>query len=419
YITTDPITPDMIRQGIPPVWSDKVRISTEQPWPTEPASNPFVEAYGDSVFATWRGPNEQGDSTKGDIWRRARWIHRPPDVWYTPRNMSETQHNESNYPVMSTNFVTVWQEQIDSTNWDIWARFEPEPAAQPIFETPNSSQFPHIAGYWDPFVAVFHCNTVWTEQIDTNLYEVKFGRYDYSPQSQPPYYVVEVGDTNPSPYCLKRDGYLQYGSYSVDYDTQGLKYQLSYLNPQYSYLLRAIIYRTGRNNWIEEFYTDSTLTATALFEPNKPETVWFQLPKESYENTEVLQEIERIVGSHALIADLRLYQTEVFEDSGGGAQSAGSFAFQRAKLYQSFPNPFKFRANIRFQLPVQSEALLTIYDITGRAVRRLLDEVKEPGEHTVVWDGKDDRGKTLAQGIYFYRLKANRFSETKRLVLIR
>jgi hypothetical protein len=423
YVTTlDGITPDYIRNQGQPNWSDIYPIS--EPERTEPASNPFTETYGDTVFAAWRGPNEEGQFP-GDIWRRARWIRYPPSRWEDPRNKSETPDNESNYPVMSTNFVTVWQEQVNDTNWDIWARFEPAATSQPIFETPTSSQFPHIAGYWDPtsVIQTFICNTIWTEQIDTNHFEIRFDQYEYPPAEDydNSFYSVKIGDSNPSVYCIERDGHQQYGPYSVDYSNQGLKYRLPYLNPQYSYLLRAIIYRTGQNNWIEEFYTDSTLTATALFEPNKPETVWFQLPKESYENTEVLQEIEKIVGSQALIADLRLYQKEVFEDtSGGGGQSAGSFSLQKPSLYQSFPNPFKFRANIRYQLPIQSKVSLTIYDITGRAVRKLLDEVnKEPGLHTITWDGKDDRGRVLPNSVYFYRLKTERFTDSKRVIVIR
>jgi len=421
YITTlDEVTPDMIRGGTKPQWSEIVPVSTPINPITEPASNPSTEAYGEYVYAAWRGPNENGEFP-GDVWRRARWLELPPGEWYPPDNQSLTPNNESNFPVMSTNLVTVWQEQINDTNWDIWARFEPAATSQPIFQTPKPSTFPHIDGYWEPDIDVFRCNTIWTEQLTTTLYEVKTGQFGYPfNESDVPYYVVDVGDTNPSPYCIERDGHYQYGSYSVDYSNQGLKYRLPYLNPQYYYLLRAIIYRTGQNNWVEDFYTDSTLTATALFEPNHPETVWFQLPKESYENTEVLQEIEKIVGSQALIADLRLYQKEVFDDSGGGGgQSASSFSLQRPSLYPSFPNPFKFRANIRYQLPAQSKVSLTIYDITGRAVRKLLDEVKEPGLHTITWDGKDDRGRLLALGIYFYRLKTERFTDSKRLILIR
>lgn len=148
YITTiEGITSDMIRGGSKPKWSDKVRVSTEQPWPTEPASNPSVEAHGEYVYAAWRGPNENGDSTKGDIWRRARQLDEPPWRWRDPQNKSETPDNESNYPVMSTDFVTVWQEQIDANDWDIWARFESEPTSQRLFKTPRASTFPNIEGY--------------------------------------------------------------------------------------------------------------------------------------------------------------------------------------------------------------------------------------------------------------------------------
>jgi hypothetical protein len=423
YITTtEGITPGYIRNNGEPNWSDIYPVSTSSNPNTEPASNPATETYGEYVYAAWRGPNAN-EEFPGDVWRNERRLSNPPGEWERPQNKSETTGNESNYPVMSTDLVTVWQEQINDTNWDIWARFEPAATSQPIFETPRVSNYPHIDGYWDPasVIPTFICNAIWTEQIDTTHYEVKFDQYQYPPEDYDnSYYTVEIGDTNPSPYCIERDGHQQYGSYSVDYSNQGLKYRLPYLNPQYSYLLRAIIYRTGQNNWIEEFYTDSTLTATALFEPNKPETVWFQLPKESYENTEALQEIEKIVGSQALIADLKIYQKEAFDDSGGGGgQSAGSVSLQKPLLYQSFPNPFKFRVNIRFQLPVQSKVALTIYDISGRAVRNLINEVKGPGLQTIAWDGKNDRGRTLALGIYFYRLKTNQFTDCKRTILIK
>jgi len=52
-------------------------------------------------------------------------------------------------------------------------------------------------------------------------------------------------------------------------------------------------------------------------------------------------------------------------------------------------------------------------------VRKLLDEVKEPGLHAIAWNGRDDRERILPQGIYFYRLKTNEFADTKRIILIR
>ncbi len=119
YITTlDGITQDYIRNQGQPNWSDIYPISRPVEPVTEPASNPFTETYGEYVYAAWHGPNEEGQFP-GDVWRRRRKLTKPPWEWDLPENKSETRDNESNYPVMSTDFVTVWQEQIDDTNWNI------------------------------------------------------------------------------------------------------------------------------------------------------------------------------------------------------------------------------------------------------------------------------------------------------------
>jgi len=426
YRTTEKVHPDDIRHDILPSWSEPFEIS--EPGYTAPASNPSTEAYGEYVYAAWRGPYDQNNTT-GEIWRRARNINQYPWVWEDPRNISETQDNESNYPVMSTNFVTVWHEQVDKNNWDIWARFEPEQSAQPIFQTPNSSKYPHINGYWDPNPAVpptFCCNTIWTEEIIPEVYEVRFGcyRYEYNPQEEkaPLYYAVEIGDSIASPYCVQRTGYLHYNPISIDYGNQKLKYKLPYLNPQYYYDLRAIVFHRGQNNHTQQFYIDSSLTRTVSYTPNRPETVLVRIPKATYErDAEILQEINRVLGTRAVIADLKLYQVEMIDSSGGGGgtQSAGITSLQRPSLHQSYPNPFKSQTAIRYSLTTPSKVSLTIYDISGRAVRRLLDATKEPGLYTISWNGRDDKGRTLAQGVYFYRLKTDGFSDTKRLVLIR
>lgn len=110
YITTlEPIDPSAIRQGIQPVWSDIVPISTQDPL-TEPASNPFVEAQGEWVYVVWRGPNDLGNPDFGEIWQRRGRI-RPgqlPEWPYLPQNISHSPDGESNYPTMSTGYSVVW-----------------------------------------------------------------------------------------------------------------------------------------------------------------------------------------------------------------------------------------------------------------------------------------------------------------------
>ena len=91
-----------------------------------------------------------------------------------------------------------------------------------------------------------------------------------------------------------------------------------------------------------------------------------------------------------------------------------------AVLNQCVPNPFNPQTTIAFGLPEQMTVNLRIFDISGRKVRTLLaGESLSPGWHQAVWQGEDDRGRTVAAGVYFYRLEAGVFSETKRMTLVK
>ncbi len=75
-------------------------------------------------------------------------------------------------------------------------------------------------------------------------------------------------------------------------------------------------------------------------------------------------------------------------------------------LYHPIPNPSSRRAGIRYQLPARSCVTLKVYDISGRLVKMLLDEEMEAGHYQAIWDGRDEIGKEVANGIYFFRLEA-------------
>jgi len=96
----------------------------------------------------------------------------------------------------------------------------------------------------------------------------------------------------------------------------------------------------------------------------------------------------------------------------------------RFALFQNYPNPFNpatsIRFNVqdsRFKIPIHTT--LTIYNILGQEVRTLVDEPKGPGTFKVIWDGKDDLGKDVATGIYFYQLTAGDYKQIKKMALIR
>jgi hypothetical protein len=76
-------------------------------------------------------------------------------------------------------------------------------------------------------------------------------------------------------------------------------------------------------------------------------------------------------------------------------------------LHQNRPNPFRPSTDIAFSLGRTGEVSLRVFDIRGRAVRTLTNEVRGPGVHEVQWDGRDDRGVAVTSGVYFYELRVD------------
>jgi hypothetical protein len=89
------------------------------------------------------------------------------------------------------------------------------------------------------------------------------------------------------------------------------------------------------------------------------------------------------------------------------------------RLAQNFPNPFNPVTRIRYEIEAPATVALRIYDVEGRLVRRLAGGYRAQGRHEELWDGRDGRGRAVASGIYYYRLDAGSFTETRKMVLLR
>ena len=89
-------------------------------------------------------------------------------------------------------------------------------------------------------------------------------------------------------------------------------------------------------------------------------------------------------------------------------------------LLQNYPNPFNPSTTIGFSVSQSGSALLEIYDLTGRHVRTLLSGDVAAGNHSVQWDGRDERGSSVGSGVYFYRLRlGSNFESARKMVLMR
>lgn len=89
------------------------------------------------------------------------------------------------------------------------------------------------------------------------------------------------------------------------------------------------------------------------------------------------------------------------------------------KLLQNYPNPFNPETSITFSLPVAGVVQLDIFNLLGQKVRTLVNGLREASVHTVQWNGKNDAGVQVPSGLYFYRIKAEGFTDTKRMLLLK
>ncbi|PKN73244.1 MAG: hypothetical protein CVU50_04120 [Candidatus Cloacimonetes bacterium HGW-Cloacimonetes-3] len=105
-----------------------------------------------------------------------------------------------------------------------------------------------------------------------------------------------------------------------------------------------------------------------------------------------------------------------------GNSSAGDdpvVAINKLQLFENYPNPFNPSTNLRFSLPASTDVRLEIFNIKGQLVRTLLDTNLKPGSHNITWDGTDATNRTVASGVYYYRLSTPIGNQSKKMLLMK
>ena len=128
-------------------------------------------------------------------------------------------------------------------------------------------------------------------------------------------------------------------------------------------------------------------------------------------------------GSFPYYCTIHPYMTGTIEVQSLTAVEKGStlhkFPF-KLSLDQNYPNPFNQNTMIRYKIagnrPVH--IVLTIFNIRGHKLTELVNGMQNPGEYSVQWNGKDDRGKTAGSGIYFFQLKSDGFQQINKMTIL-
>jgi hypothetical protein len=103
--------------------------------------------------------------------------------------------------------------------------------------------------------------------------------------------------------------------------------------------------------------------------------------------------------------------TAIFED--GSAQPNGLL------LAQNYPNPFNAETVIGYRLDREVAVALSVYNLVGQRVKHLMQGAQNQGVYQCTWDGRDDRGREMASGVYVYRLWAGGRVEVRKMLLAR
>jgi hypothetical protein len=145
-------------------------------------------------------------------------------------------------------------------------------------------------------------------------------------------------------------------------------------------------------------------------EPSKPQEV-------GYYNTPGFAWGVAVVSGYAYVAD-GYAGLQIYKNLLAGVEEREK-EMTLVALLQNEPNPFVRRTNIKFQIPNKSRVNLSIYDLSGRLVKTLVDEEMGRGCYQVEWDGKDSFGEEVSEGIYFYKLQVGKLKTVRKTILLK
>jgi hypothetical protein len=127
---------------------------------------------------------------------------------------------------------------------------------------------------------------------------------------------------------------------------------------------------------------------------------------------------ENVLLTIPVTGDIKLAEVDAADFYGNVLSHTSHILPSRFDLAQNYPNPFNPSTTINLALPVAADYSVAIYNIAGQLIRTY-DGYANAGVVSIVWDGKDASGNQVASGVYFYKAQADKFSATKKMLLMK
>jgi hypothetical protein len=89
------------------------------------------------------------------------------------------------------------------------------------------------------------------------------------------------------------------------------------------------------------------------------------------------------------------------------------------ELYQNYPNPFREQTTVHYSVAQQANVTISVYNLMGTKVSTLVDSKHRPGDYKVRWNGKNEDGKSLSSGVYFYIMRADGFEKQRKMIFMK
>lgn len=230
-----------------------------------------------------------------------------------------------------------------------------------------------------------------------------------------PLYYEERGGIDDQ-HLVQGSAVSEGGATAVEH-SDAVRYRFTGLQPTGSYAVAAEYLSPDGTSRLQDMTAGNAIPVhPALLVGASPVRVDFvAVPPAAYESGDLTISVNRRGAGTAVVSRLVLKET----GSGFTSQPDEKAIPVRYALEQNYPNPFNPSTLIRYALPEGGPVRLTVFDVTGREVAQLVNETQPAGTYEVRFDAAAVRRGGLASGVYFYRVQAGNFNDTRKMLLVK